>query len=203
VNSGLSTLKASPLLGAPADATSKAAPVQSQRARLDRLVRHELASVWRLLRRFGLDPDEADDATQQVFLTASRRLSDIEPRSERAFLLATAVHVAQKAHRSRARRRETHDDAWLDRLDPTPDAEELLDRRRARDLLDEILGAMAEDLRVVFVLFEIEQLTLSEIAALLGIPQGTAASRLRRARADFQSRVARIEARLKRQGGPS
>lgn len=200
---GLSSAKASPLLAAAVVAKGHAARAASSRARLDGLVRRELGSVWRLLRRFGLDSAEADDATQQVFLIASRRLADIDPRRERAFLLATAIHVAQKAHRSRARRRETHDENLSEQRDSAPDPEELLDRRRARNLLDAILQAMSEDLRVVFVLYEIEELTLAEIAALLEIPSGTAASRLRRARADFRARVARIEARMTRKGGPS
>lgn len=203
MNPSLSSARPSPLLGAVLLVKSPTARPASPRARLDGLVRRELGSVWRLLRRFGLEPAEADDAAQQVFLIASRRLADIDPERERAFLLATAIHVGQKAHRSRARRRETHDQELLEHRDSTPDLEELLDRRRARNLLDEILQTMSEDLRVVLVLYEIEELTVAEIAALLEIPPGTAASRLRRARADFQARVARIEARFKRQGGSS
>jgi RNA polymerase sigma-70 factor, ECF subfamily len=169
--------------------------------RLDRLVRRELTPVWRLLRRLGLEPAEADDGTQQVFLVASRRLAEIDPARERAFLFATAFYVAQKSARARARRREVSDESLLERRDSVPGLEELVDRRRARELLDELLGAMAEDLRVVFALYEIEELTLAEIATLLEIPQGTAASRLRRAREDFQARVARIEAKRQRRGG--
>jgi RNA polymerase sigma-70 factor (ECF subfamily) len=201
VNPALSSPEPSHPLDRSAPAARKRARGDASPARLERLVRRELQPVWRLLRRLGLDPAEADDASQQVFLVASRRLGDIDPASERAFLFATAVHVGQKAHRSRARRRETDEVALVERRDSTPGLEELLDRRRARELLDEILGAMSDDLRVVFVLYEIEELTLSEISTALEIPQGTAASRLRRARTDFQSRVARIEAQSKRQGG--
>jgi RNA polymerase sigma-70 factor (ECF subfamily) len=55
------------------------------------------------------------------------------------------------------------------------------------------------DLRSVFVLFEIEELSTQEIAVLLGIPTGTAASRLRRAREEFD----RLLARHTRGGGGS
>jgi RNA polymerase sigma-70 factor (ECF subfamily) len=74
-----------------------------------------------------------------------------------------------------------------------PTAEELLDERRAQDLLRHVLDSMPVDLRVVFVLFEIEELTLREVATLLDIPLGTVGSRLRRARASFQGIVRRLQ----------
>ena len=67
--------------------------------------------------------------------------------------------------------------------------EQMLDQKRARELLDEVLGQMTLELRTVFVLYELEELSMTEIAATLRIPQGTVASRLRRARADFRDRV--------------
>jgi len=55
---------------------------------------------------------------------------------------------------------------------------------------------------VVFVLYEIEQLTSVEIADIVGVPAGTVASRLRRAREDFQARITRAEARRNFGGKP-
>jgi RNA polymerase sigma-70 factor (ECF subfamily) len=60
---------------------------------------------------------------------------------------------------------------------------------------------MPEELRVVFVLYELEELSTPEIAELCELPLGTAASRLRRAREDFEQRVARLEARRRFSGG--
>jgi RNA polymerase sigma-70 factor (ECF subfamily) len=55
---------------------------------------------------------------------------------------------------------------------------------------------MTLEQRAVFVLFEVEQMTLVEIASLLGIPRGTVASRLRKARSEFYERVSRyVDAR--------
>jgi RNA polymerase sigma-70 factor (ECF subfamily) len=56
-----------------------------------------------------------------------------------------------------------------------------------------VLDEMDLEPRTVFVLFEIEELTLAEIAELLEVPLGTVSSRLRRARVDFEQRVARLE----------
>src|SRR6185436_13564520 len=67
-----------------------------------------------------------------------------------------------------------------------PSPEELLDQKRARELLDALLDAMTVELREVLILQEGEGMTLSEIAAALEIPLGTASSRLRRAREEFR-----------------
>jgi RNA polymerase sigma-70 factor (ECF subfamily) len=54
-----------------------------------------------------------------------------------------------------------------------------------------VLEEMADDLRAVFVLFEIEEMSAQQISELMDIPLGTAKSRLRRAREDFAERVRR------------
>ncbi len=178
------------------------AAADSGSERLSDLVRREIAPLWRFLRRLGLGEAEADDGAQQVFIVAARRIDEIEEGRERAFLFSTALNVAAKAHRSRHRRREVSDDELDERRDSIPGLEELIDRRRARQLLDELLDAMPEDLRIVFVLYEIEELTMTEIAGVIQAPQGTVASRLRRARGEFNTRVARIEKQMKHGGSP-
>jgi len=174
--------------------TESALPPEQQ-ARLARLVTDQFPFVWRLLRRIGVPASDADDAAQQVFIAVSQRLRDIRPDAERAFLFSTALHVGSRARRNRARKREDLGVELDEQVDSTPSQEELLDRRRAREVLDAMLEEMPLELRVVFVLYEIEQLTSVEIAELIEVPVGTVASRLRRAREDFAARVARAEAR--------
>src|SRR5262245_46546036 len=81
------------------------APARSpaERERLARMFTAHHALVWRMLRRRGLDPDTAADATQQTFLVAAERLADIHLDSERAFLVGTALRVARAAGRTRVR----------------------------------------------------------------------------------------------------
>jgi RNA polymerase sigma-70 factor (ECF subfamily) len=156
--------------------------------------------VWRSLRRLGLLEHEADDGTQRVFLVVSRRLESIQPGSERAFLFRTAVRVASSVRRTIARRREVLCEQPPETAEVAPRSDELLEQRQARELLDEVLASLDMDLRAVFVLFELEELSLPEIAQMLGIPRGTASSRLRRAREAFSSELARRQARIQRGG---
>lgn len=75
--------------------------------------------------------------------------------------------------------------------DAAPSADEQIDRHRAREVLETVLLDLPMDLRTVFVLCELEELTVPTLAALLDIPVGTAASRLRRARESFHAAVRR------------
>src|SRR4051812_17903736 len=111
--------------------------------RTEAFVREHYAFAWRILRRAGLSPEDADDAAQRVFLIATERLADIHPGSERAFLFRTAAHIASKAHRSRRRRPDVPSLEVDEAVDASPSLEDLLDQRRARDILDGILAELA------------------------------------------------------------
>jgi RNA polymerase sigma-70 factor (ECF subfamily) len=187
---------------APERTAAPAIATPSDAARLRAMVDQHLDFTWRSLRRLGLSEDVADDATQRVFLVASKRLADIEAGSERAFLFNTALRVASSERRTYARRREVlRGDDGPEARDPNPAADELLDREQARAVLEELLDELAMDLRAVFVLFELEGLTMAEIAKTLEVPDGTVASRLRRARQAFQMAIKRHRARHFRTGG--
>jgi RNA polymerase sigma-70 factor (ECF subfamily) len=171
-------------------------------ARVALLLRAHFRDVWRIVRRFGVPENSADDATQEVFIIAARRISDIQPGSERPFLLASAVRVAANVRRSLGARRECQEDETApEGVDPRPNAEALLDQKRLRQMLDRVLDELTDDLRVVFVLCELEGMSSPEIGELLGIPVGTVASRLRRAREAFQVAAANLKARANRVGG--
>ncbi len=143
--------------------------------------------IWRTLRGHGVPGEYADDAAQQVFLIASQKLDLIIGGSERAFLYSTARGVAANARRSISRSCVDADEGLLAHMvDDSPDPERQAQRTEGRRLLERILANMDEDARNVFVLFELEGLTSLEIAALLEIPVGTVASRLRRARQELR-----------------
>jgi RNA polymerase sigma-70 factor (ECF subfamily) len=161
--------------------------------RLRELFDRNLDFVWRSLRRLGVPELVVDDATHEVFLVAARRLADIELGRERSFLFATALRVASDVRRTVARRGEHVVDDLELVADEAPNPAELADRQRARAVLDRVLDAMELDLRAVFVLYELEEMTMAEIAATLDVPPGTVASRLRRAREAFQAAVSRLK----------
>jgi RNA polymerase sigma-70 factor (ECF subfamily) len=165
-------------------------------ARIKALFADHFDFVWRSARRLGADAGAADDLAQEAFLVAARRLPDIEPGKEKAFLFGTVLRLIADARRKAARRREVPADETLagaPASDAGPDAR--LDQARARAMLDQVIAGLPDDTRPVFVLYELEQMTMAEIAACLDLAPGTVASRLRRAREAFTAAVARTQAR--------
>jgi RNA polymerase sigma-70 factor, ECF subfamily len=175
--------------------TTEAAPV-SQPVPFERLVGEHLDFVWRSLRRFGVPAADVDDATQQVFLIANQKLDKIRPGSERAFLVGVATRVASHARRSLHRREAAELSLSSNPRAENPDPEELTERLEARELLDRVLDTMPLDLRSVFVLFELEELSVDQISRALVLPRGTVATRLRRAREVFHEAARTVGARL-------
>ncbi len=174
---------------APAGAAARA-------ARLTAMAVENFQFIWRSLRRLGVPPEGVDDAAQQVFVVAATKVDAIDPGRERAYLYMTAVRVAADARKAAARRRELALPEAIDaRADGLPGPEDALADQRDRALLDEILDALPIDLRTVFTLFELEGMSSGEIASLLAVPVGTVASRLRRARDEFQAIARRLRAR--------
>jgi RNA polymerase sigma-70 factor, ECF subfamily len=155
---------------------------------IDALVAEHYGFIWRVLRGLGLSSADAEDATQQVFMIAARKLDAIDPDRARSFVYGAALRVANNARRGIRRRREVLDDESHD--EPEPEArgpEKMAELVQARQLLARVLDRLEEKHRRVIVLAEIEQLEVPEIAALENIPVGTAASRLRVAREKFRA----------------
>jgi RNA polymerase sigma-70 factor (ECF subfamily) len=164
-------------------------------ARLAELLKAHFHTVWRAVRRLGVTEDVADDAAQEVFIVAARKLDAVEPGGELRFLYGIALRIAANVRRARLRRREHADDeALLVAAAHAPHAEALLEQKRMRELLDVVLDELSDDLRTVFVLYELEGFTAREISELLDLPAGTVASRLRRGREAFQASAERVRA---------
>lgn len=168
--------------------------------RLSSLFHEHFELVWRALRRLGVPPASVDDVAQEVFVVVSRKLAVIEVGKEKAFVYGVAIRLAADARRALGRRGVAADIEPDVIADPGSSIEDLVDQKRARDLLDTLIQRMPDDLREVFVLYELEGLTMAEIATALELAAGTVASRLRRAREHFAAAVVRIESASSRGG---
>ncbi len=163
--------------------------------RLRGAVARHMELVWRILRRSGLRPADAEDATQDAFWVLARRLDTVPERAERAFLIATALRIAADRRFSKWQRSV---DGALDEEDYTTEClspDEALDLRRAKSLLDTALESLDATDRAVFILAELEEMTRTEVARSLNLPEGSVASRLRRARESVAGAVRRYRAK--------
>lgn len=152
--------------------------------------------VWRSLRRLGVQACDLDDALQDVFVVVHRKLAAFEARSAlRTWIFGIAVRVA-KAYRRRVARHRSHvseEDSVLVCSSGTP--EEAHARMQAAQSVQELLEGLDDDKRAVFVLAELEHVSAPDIAEALGIPMNTVYSRLRLARAEFETGLARLKAK--------
>ncbi len=172
-----------------------------QAAQFRALVDAHFAFIWRSLRGLGVQHAAVDDAAQQVFLVALQKLGALTSGSERSFLFGTALKVAATARRAQGRSREVQDDEAVEgSADAAPDPEEASSLKEERAMLDAILSGMPIELSTVFVLFELEGLTMAEIAGILDLAPGTVASRLRRAREQFRAETRRALAGARSRG---
>jgi RNA polymerase sigma-70 factor (ECF subfamily) len=160
-------------------------------ARLQRVLEAHLDFAGRTLRTYGVSEADVDDGVQQVCLVLVDKIDRIEPGSERAFVFRTAQRIASRIRRTRTRRRE-EPEQQADERQELIGPEQIADERQAMDALSRLLDSLDDDLRDVFVLYEVEELTMAAIAELLELPPGTVASRLRRAREQFQALAERF-----------
>jgi RNA polymerase sigma-70 factor (ECF subfamily) len=152
----------------------------------DRIFRDEAAYVGRTLRYLGVREAHLEDACQEAFVVVHRQLGQLRGGSERAWIRRICVRIAGNYRRSLRRRPE---DAMGDppevAVPPTQHGD--AERRQARERLLAALDVLPEEQRVVFVLFEIEQLAMAEIAEAVGCPLQTAYARLYAARSKVQT----------------
>jgi RNA polymerase sigma-70 factor (ECF subfamily) len=168
------------------------APVPS----LDALYRAHAGTVARWAAHLGGPRLDVEDAVHEVFLVVSKRLPEFRGDAKVTTWLYRITERVVRGGRRRERVRR-----WLDlvrrgdvqqslappRLSPV----EELERRQSRETVYRILDRLAEKYRRVLVLFELEELSGEEIAALTGLKLATVWVQLHRARAQFLAEMNR------------
>lgn len=161
----------------------------AERPHLAEVFRAHHDFVWRSARRLGCPPASVDDAVQEVFLIAARKLDAIEqPQVIRTWLLRTTINVVRNSRRSEVRRESRHTEAGDLARCYSPDPSEHF---AAADELLKVLECLDEERRAVFVLAVLEQMTAPEIAETLGVKINTVYSRLRSARKRLEGAIAK------------
>ena len=153
--------------------------------------------VWRCLRSLGVHDAQVDDAMQDVFVVAARKLEAFDGGAAlRTWLYAIALRIARK-YRDKLRKEPASLDGARESepelvLAATAEGAALQNERLA--LAHAILETLSDEQREVFVLARVEQMSAPEIADVVGIPLNTVYSRLRAARLAFEAEVSRRKA---------
>ena len=162
----------------------------------DDVYREHFGFVWRSAKRLGVRDVSLDDVVQEVFVIVHRRLGEFEGRSSlRTWLFGITLRLARD-HRRSVARKDADGAMDLDTIHaPGPGPVESMEKAEAAWLLYSILDEMDDDRREIFVMAELEQMAMPDIAATIGINVNTAYARLRAARQTFESALARHKAR--------
>jgi RNA polymerase sigma-70 factor (ECF subfamily) len=189
---------------APASREVPEAPIERDRPAVTSRDVRELfdahgAYVCRTLRCLGVGERELGDVCQEVFLVVHRRLPEFEGRASiRTWLYAICLRRALAHRRKAARLREEAVPEPPDRISDEPAPDDEMARAQKLALALEVLARIDEERRAVFVLYEVEQLPMSEVAEIVGCPMQTAYSRLYAARKEIASLLRRSSLKVKR-----
>jgi len=162
----------------------------------DAIYEQQFDLVWRTLRRLGVAPAAVDDALQDVFLVVHRRLPEFEQRSSiRTWLFGITLRIASDYIR-RGRRLENTTSIDVELRDQQSlDPHEQHARSEAVALLYAALSELDPDKRAAFVLAELEEMTMAEVAVAVGSNVNTVSSRVKAARRQFEAAVRRLRAK--------
>jgi RNA polymerase sigma-70 factor (ECF subfamily) len=154
--------------------------------------------VGNSLRRLGVRDADVPDLVQEVFVVVHRILQDYDPTRPMWPWLFGITYRTAAAYRRKAFR-EVLDDGALsaERADSSKNVEEAMRKGEDRELVIQALQHVELTRRAVFVMADIDDVPVPEIASALGIGVNTAYSRLRLAREDFRTAATRL---LKQRG---
>ena len=175
----------------------------TQRPALDRrfrdLFESQASYVAATMGRLGVRDADRDDLVSEVFVRVHRELDRYdESRPIRPWLFAFAARVASDHRRLARHRREVLGDEAHEEPSSMPLPDRALESSEAKRLVDRALDELDLDKRAVFVLHDLDETPVPEIARALGIAEGTAYSRLRAARAEFTAAVRRAQLTTRR-----
>lgn len=136
---------------------------------------------------------DAEDAVQEVFLKLYRGEAWRRMEDERAFLARTVWRVALDRAPKAAERMDDVAGMELAAGGSSPESHTADDDERA--LLRRLIDGLPEELRQPLMLSAMEEMTSREVAAVMGIPEGTVRTRVMRARAELKKRFAGMEVR--------
>lgn len=165
------------------------APQTAQQKAFARVYQQELSYVWKVLTRLGLHPKEREDLAHDIFATAFRQWHQYDPaRPVRPWLFGIAYRrVLDHKRKHQNHREETV--AEISATDTSRSADEQVARSQGLDAALKALLSLEIERRAIFILHEIEETPMPEVAESLGIPLNTAYTRLRLARRDFNEAI--------------
>jgi len=156
----------------------------------DSLVRRQSRFVFRVAYALLRNTHDAEDVAQETFLSLYRSGAWRTINDERAFLARAAWRQAVDRLRAHPKQIENDAEAVFELPSLAASPEEAVLRADAQAAIHRLIDALPEELRQPLALSSAQELNSPEIAAILGIPEGTVRTRLMRARQMLKQKLA-------------
>jgi RNA polymerase sigma-70 factor (ECF subfamily) len=185
--------------GAPAGATEDPRPPLALLPAFPEIYHRYFDFVWSSVRHLGVGADGIDDVVQEVFIVIHAKLHTVQqPESLRSWIYGVVRRTVSGHRRSQLGKPTATAPLELLEWAPAPASGTPLavaEQNAQWALLSSLLAELDPPKREVFILAELEEMTVPEIADALELPLNTAYSRLRAARQAFEAGLARRAAR--------
>jgi RNA polymerase sigma-70 factor (ECF subfamily) len=191
-------------LGSPERADRAAASADPELPSFESVFHEYFDFVWAATRRRGVSTEATDDLVQEIFIVIHSRLHTLrQPESLRSWIYGIVRRTVSAHHRAQQTRDASGASLAIQTelqhpIPPTP--LDVTERNGQVRLLWTLLEQLDPAKREVFMLAELDEMTVPEIADALDIPVNTVYSRLRAARLAFEAALARRAARHERGG---
>ncbi len=178
------------------EAMTRMPPAERTASEFEGIYREHFRFVWRSVRRLGVRGAAVDDVVQEVFLVVHRRMETFEGRSSAKTWLYGILRRVISDHRRTLRRKPAWSEDSPGQLDGLRDVRSKAPDASAEEaeqvrLLYRVLDALDDEKREVFILAELEGMTMAEIAEATDVNPNTVSSRLRAARQRFEEALER------------
>ena len=178
------------------DVNSQAALADPPEVDFRSLSASEFTYVFHSLRRLGIPDRDLEDVIHEVFIAFYRTRDGYDPRRPiKPWLFGIAFRLASDYRRRAQNKFEIPDGGHAEPAGAAPGADEAVAAKQRRELVATALDSLDFDKRAVFVLHDIDERSMPEIAETLSVPLNTLYSRLRLARAEFAQAVRRLKLR--------
>lgn len=160
--------------------------------------------VWSCTRRMGVRENELDDVVQEIFIVIHGKIATLaQPGSLRSWIYGIIRRTVSTYHRAR-RAKVASTEALTSEPEmqypQQPSPQELAEQSDQVKMLWSLLAKLDPPKREVFVLAELDELTVPEIASAIEVPVNTVYSRLRTARQELETALARHHAQAGQRG---
>jgi RNA polymerase sigma-70 factor, ECF subfamily len=164
----------------------------------EKIVRYHQSYAYAIAFRFFCNEDDAEDVVQESFIRIWNHLKDFDPRMKfTTWMYKIVVNLCYDKAKSNKRRMSVfarlNDNSFKDDYIENTDIERDLTNKETAALIKRIADGLSEKQRMIFLLRDIQDLTIEEVAVITGMSESAIKTNLFYARQNIRKKLTRLE----------